>query len=151
MGSFPIYYSFWTRTAMKLIILDGFFRMFHTALIFFNLFGWIFRRTRLLNLITLMLTAFSWLVLGYWYGFGYCVCTDWHWKVLEARGEHNLPYSYVTYLAQRLLGMHPNPELVDIITGTAFGLAFVCSIVANWKFRVVGSRQIMGIQDKSFL
>jgi len=38
---------------------------------------------------SLLLTAFSWFVLGIWYGWGYCVCTDWHYMVLrdELGGE----------------------------------------------------------------
>ncbi|MEO5906489.1 MAG: DUF2784 family protein, partial [Saprospiraceae bacterium] len=62
-------------------LLDYFFFFFHTSLILFNCFGWIFPKLRRWNLITLLLTAFSWFVLGIWFGLGYCVCTDWHWAV----------------------------------------------------------------------
>jgi uncharacterized membrane protein YeiH len=55
-----------------LVSLDYFFIAFHSALIIFNLFAWIPRFTRRWNLISLGLTAFSWLGLGLFYGIGYC-------------------------------------------------------------------------------
>ncbi|MBT3271653.1 MAG: DUF2784 family protein, partial [Spirochaetales bacterium] len=54
--------------------------MFHSCVIIFNLTGWIWRKTRIPHLILIGLTAFSWFVLGIWYGFGYCPSTDWHWR-----------------------------------------------------------------------
>ena len=58
---------------------DIFFVVFHTALILFNMAGWIWKKTRLANLITLLLTGSSWLVLGLIVGsLGYCPLTDWH-------------------------------------------------------------------------
>ena len=116
---------------MGLFLLDYFFLIFHTTLIFFNLFGWIFKSTRRLNLATLVATAFSWVVLGYRYGFGYCVCTDWHWMVLKARGAEPLPRSYITYLFQRIAGITPNPDMIDVLTGTSFTLALICSLWVN--------------------
>src|SRR5262249_8135894 len=61
-------------------VLDKAFLVFHTALVLFNMFGWAWRRTRVLHLVTLGATAFSWFVLGAFYGWGYCLCTDWHFQ-----------------------------------------------------------------------
>src|SRR5665811_299369 len=84
---------------MSYRILDIFFLIFHTFLIFFNLFGWIWKRTRKLNLITLSLTGASWLFLGLSVGtLGYCPLTDWHFKILEKLGKTDLPYSYTCLL-----------------------------------------------------
>ena len=85
--------------------LDIFFLVFHSLLILFNLFGWMWKKTRRLNLITLLLTGFSWVGLGLFYGWGYCFLTDWHWQVLKKAGELNLPDSYVQYLLNRILGI----------------------------------------------
>ena len=84
--------------------LNYFFFCFHTALIFFNTFGWIFCKTRKWNLITLLLTAFSWFVLGIWYGWGYCFCTDWHWSVRRHLGYTDKENSYTQFLADKLTG-----------------------------------------------
>ncbi|MCC5921935.1 MAG: DUF2784 domain-containing protein [Cyclobacteriaceae bacterium] len=74
-----------------LIFADLFFTAFHTLFIVFNVVGWAFEKTRKTHLVTISLTLMSWGVLGIWYGFGYCPLTDWHWQVLRALGETELP------------------------------------------------------------
>ena len=69
------------------VLPDIFFVIFHSALIAFNLAGWIWRKTRKAHLVVLSLTMVSWFVAGIWYGFGYCPCTDWHWQVKKKLGE----------------------------------------------------------------
>jgi len=113
-------------------VLDIFFVLFHTFLIFFNLFGWIWRKTRIFNLILLVLTGSSWLFLGLIVGsLGYCPLTDWHFTVLNRLGETDLPSSYVKYLADRLTGLDINPSLVDNVTLYSFLAAFIISIFLN--------------------
>ena len=108
-------------------LLDLFFLIFHTILIFFNLFAWIFRKTRKLNLIILTLTGASWFILGIFYGIGYCPLTDWHFNILKKLGHTNLPNSYIKYLADRLTGLDFNPELVDNTTMILFFIALAIS------------------------
>ena len=115
-------------------ILDIFFLIFHTFLIFFNLFGWIWKRTRILNLIVLSLTGASWLFLGLIVGtLGYCPLTDWHFKILEKLGNTDLPWSYTKYLADRLTGLDISPSLVDKFTLWSFIAALVISLLFNLK------------------
>jgi hypothetical protein len=45
-------------------LIDIFFVLFHTFIIFFNLFGWIWKRAGKYNLALLLLTGGSWLFLG---------------------------------------------------------------------------------------
>ncbi|RYE13823.1 MAG: DUF2784 family protein [Sphingobacteriales bacterium] len=122
---------------MLLHLPDWFFLIFHTVVILFNLFGWIWRKTRKANLILLLLTAFSWFVLGIWYGWGYCICTDWHWQILQKTGENNLPDSYITYLLMRLFpDLHVPQVIIDSATAGLFFLALLISVVLNireWK------------------
>jgi hypothetical protein len=115
-------------------LLDFFFVIFHSSLIIFNLFGWIWKRTRIYNLITLLLTGASWLFLGFIVGTpGYCPLTDWHFSVLNRLGVTDLPYSYVKYLADRLTGLDFNPSLIDNITLYSFLAALVISLCLNIK------------------
>jgi hypothetical protein len=115
-------------------LLDFFFVIFHSSLIIFNLFGWIWKRTRIYNLITLLLTGASWLFLGLIVGtLGYCPLTDWHFSVLNRLGVTDLPYSYVKYLADRLTGLDFNPSLIDNITLYSFLAALVISLFLNIK------------------
>lgn len=111
--------------------LDIFFLVFHSGLILFNLFGWIWEATRRLNLITLTLTASSWFVLGIWYGFGYCPCTHWHWLVRRELGYTDMPNSYITFLVDELTGIRFSVFTVDLWTGILFFGAFAISIYMN--------------------
>jgi len=114
-------------------VLDIAFLVFHTALIGFNITGWIWKKTRRLHLAVISLTILSWIGLGFFYGFGYCPCTDWHWQVKRALGETDLPASYVKYYLDALTGLDWDPSLVDPAVG-AFGLAaFALSIWLNWR------------------
>lgn len=113
-------------------ILDIFFVIFHTFLIFFNLLGWIWKHTRKLNLIVLLLTGSSWLFLGLLVGtIGYCPFTDWHFNILEKMGKTGLPYSYIKYLADRLTGLDFNSSLIDKTTLYFFLAALAVSIALN--------------------
>jgi hypothetical protein len=113
-------------------LFDIFFVFFHTSLILFNLFGWIWRRTRKYNLITLFLTGASWLFLGLIVGtLGYCPLTDWHFSILNKLGVTDLPASYVKYLADRLTGLNFNPSLVDNATLYSYLAALVLSLLLN--------------------
>jgi hypothetical protein len=119
--------------------LNYFFFCFHTVLIFFNTFGWISRKTRKWNLIALLATAFSWFVLGIWYGWGYCFCTDWHWNVRRHLGYIDKENSYTQFLADKLTGLHFSPRLVDTVTVIVFFVSLILSIwinIRDWnKFR----------------
>jgi len=110
----------------------GFF-IFHSAFILFNLFGWIWKRTRRWNLATLLLTAFSWFILGIWYGIGYCPCTDWHWIVLQKLGYTHLPNSYIAFLVQALTGLDFKASTVNAWTAILFFAALVLSFYANFR------------------
>lgn len=111
--------------------LDILFLLFHTGLILFNLFGWIWKVTRKWNLATLGLTAFSWFVLGIWYGFGYCPCTHWHWLVRRELGHYGMPNSYIKFLVETWTGWSPDAVLVDTATAIFFFLAVAASLYVN--------------------
>ena len=118
--------------------LDYFFLIFHTLIILFNLFGWIWKPTRKWNLLLLLLTGSSWFILGLRYGIGYCPCTDWHWQVKLKLGEYDLPNSYIQYLVKTFFGLSISAELADGLAVGGFFLALVFSIRANvrdWKIR----------------
>jgi hypothetical protein len=122
-------------------ILDIFFVIFHTSLILFNLFGWIWRRIRIINLIVLLLTGASWLILGLIVGtLGYCPLTDWHFSILNKLGETSLPASYVKYLADRITGLDISSSLVDNFTLYAFLTALGISLFLNIRDFIVKRR-----------
>lgn len=117
---------------MLLRILDIFFVVFHSALILLNLFGWIWKKTRKLNLVALLLTGGSWLFLGMIVGVpGYCPLTDWHFNILERLGKTSLPSSYVKYLTDRLTGLDIDATIIDNITLYSFIAALALSVIIN--------------------
>ena len=115
--------------------LDLFFTVFHTSLVLFILLGWIWRKTRRINLACILLTASSWLILGIFYGLGYCPLTDWHFNVLEKLGYTGLPTSYITFLVNRLTGLKPGQELVDAFTTWGLVLALAGNLFLWWRER----------------
>jgi hypothetical protein len=91
-------------------VLNFFLIVLHGVLLFFNIFGWIPRRTRLLHLITMLLTAGSWFLIGpmiwgWLNGLNVCVITEWHNSV-----RTKLDYPPMTNYASYLLNMIPGVE-----------------------------------------
>jgi hypothetical protein len=113
--------------------LDIFFMVLHPAIILFNLFGWVWKKTRKANLVLLLLTGGSWFILGLFFGIGYCPFTQWHWEVLRRLGVRNLPQSYVKYLVLRLTGISFTDRLVDTATAVCYFLALGLSLYYNFR------------------
>lgn len=111
--------------------LDWFFILFHSAWTLFNVTGWAFKTTRRVHLVTIGLTAFSWFICGYFYGWGYCICTDWHWRVREILGKDNSSYSFIHYAIKEITGLTPDPYAVDMLVLSVFLLTSALSIFLN--------------------
>ena len=117
---------------MNYLLLDWFFTLLHLVIIGFNLLGWIWRSTRKLHLIVVVLTLGCWLILGIWYGLGYCPITDWQWQIKEKLGEVNLPNSFIKYYADKISGQDISSLFIDIVTGVSFTLAIMMTIYLNF-------------------
>ena len=94
------------------------------------------RYTRKWNLLSLLLTAGSWVFLGFFYGFGYCPFTDWHFSLLYEMGERGLPNSYVQYLFQRVLDVSVTASFADAVTLAGLVMALIMSVYVNLKDRL---------------
>lgn len=116
---------------MMYAILDKFFFVFHSSLILFNCFGWVWKKTRKANLIVILMTVFSWFILGIWYGFGYCPCTDWHWQVREKLGLYNNPDSYIEFLIETFIGLDVSRTFVDTLALVLLVGALSMSLITN--------------------
>ncbi len=113
--------------------LDFFLFVVHCFVIGFNLTGWIWVRTRRWHLVSVGLTVFSWLVMGIWYGLGYCALTDWHWQVKRALGETNLPSSFLIYFFNDILGLGLKAGFVNKGAGIAMAVVTLLSVVLNFR------------------
>lgn len=111
--------------------LNIFFFVFHSVLILFNLLGWTWKKTRKANLALLLLTVLSWFVLGIWYGFGYCPCTDWHWQVRYRMGHLDTSPSYLVFLIRTFTGLEVGKGLVDVFAVLFLLGALAASVATN--------------------
>jgi len=118
-----------------LLAADVAFFVLHTALILFNMFGWAFKRTRKWHLLSIGLTAASWFVAGYWKGWGYCYCTDWHFMVRRARGFQEYDANYIQLLARTLAGWDVSSAAAESIALSTFAAIIACTAWANWPRR----------------
>jgi hypothetical protein len=78
----------------------------------------------------LLLTTFSWFVLGIWYGWGFCICTEWHWEVRRHLGYYDTD-SYTHLLILKLMGLNLPQHAVDIGTATLFFVSLALSLFMN--------------------
>ncbi len=113
-------------------LLDVFFTILHLLIIGFNLLGWIWKSTRRLHLYSVLLTAGSWLLLGIWYGIGYCPITDWQWQVKTQLGERHLPNSFVKYQLDKLTGLDIDAGVIDSVTAISFAIVTLVAIYLNY-------------------
>lgn len=113
-----------------LAVLDAGLFVFHTVLIAFNMVGWAWRRTRVAHLVVLAMTAFSWFVMGAFYGWGYCLCTDWHFRVRRSRGVP-VPESSFVQLLGKTLGVPLDRGTADALAVGVFA-AIVVATAITW-------------------
>ncbi len=115
-----------------LSILNIAFFVGHNLWIAFNLTGWIWPCTRKWHLATLGATLFSWLVMGIWRGWGYCLCADWHFQVRRRLGIYGGESSYTELLFNQLPGVTVSRHFADIVT--VGGLALILIATAKvWR------------------
>ena len=133
----------------ELLALNVAFFVFHTALILFNVFGWIPSKTRRWNLATLLVTLFSWTVMGIWFGQGYCICTDLHWRVRREMGIDDRADSYLVLLVRMLSGWDPPPALVNNVAAGVFIVSLTLSIGLNVRDLLARRARTFPLSDAS--
>jgi hypothetical protein len=110
------------------------FFVFHTAWMGFVCVGWMWRRTRRWHLAAVALTGLSWFLLGAWYGWGYCPCTDWHWRVRERLGYVDPP-SYTQLLIREVTGLDVSAAVSDALTLGIYLVAAVLGVLMTVRDR----------------
>ena len=117
-------------------VADGAFFVGHTGLILFNVFGWIFPNTRKWNLATLLFTLAAWLLLGLFYGIGYCPLTEWHFQVRRALGYEDTSDTFVHLLILEVTGLNLSSRLVNASSGVVLAVSLAGSIATNVRDRL---------------
>ena len=121
------------------------FFVLHNVLIVFNLVGWIWPRTRMLQLVTLGATLFSWLGMGAWYGWGYCLCADWHFQVRRQLGLHGGESSYTELLFNQIPGVTVSRTFADIVTVSCLILILIATAtvwIRQWSRTNVPTKNV---------
>ena len=106
------------------------FLVLHASWVLFICVGWIWKRTRSWHLTAVVLTALSWFGLGIMYGWGYCLCTDWHWQIRDRLGYPHA-FSYIQWLIVEITGIDLPATQAETITGATFAVAALLSISLN--------------------
>ena len=101
----------------------------HNVLIVFNLVGWIRPCWRKWHLVTLGATLFSWFVMGFWRGFGYCLCADWHFQIRRNLGIHGGESSYTELLFNQIPGVTVTRWFADVVTVSVLVLIVIATSV----------------------
>lgn len=114
-----------------LVAADWLLTVVHVAVVLGFMFLWIPRSTIRLHRWIVGLTAASWLVLGYFYGPGYCFLTDLHWHVKRSLGVRYLPSSFIKYAGDYVTGTSLPPRIVDGVAGVVF---LVGCVAAIWRY-----------------
>ena len=119
-----------------LSLLDGFLTLLHFTIILFNLLGWIPPFTRKAHLVSILLTAASWFLLGLWFGIGYCPITEWQWNIKEQLGETNLPASFIKYYGDKITNNDLDAGMIDRMTAGCFAGAAMISLFLNLRKKI---------------
>jgi len=130
--------------------LDVGFYSFHTFIILFNMFGWIWKPARKWHVGLVVITAFSWFVIGglLGYGWGYCFCTDWHWQVRQALGYNDGNISYIQLLF-RGFGVELSTLQSNWLAYGIFGFIILATVVVNGRDAILALRRRAALKHAS--
>jgi hypothetical protein len=118
-----------------LAALDWVLTVLHVGVVLAFVFLWIPRRTARLHGWLVALVSFSWIVIGYFKGFGYCVLTDLQWRVKHARGQTHLPGSFLKYMADRVSGTDVPSSLINDVAAVVFFVGVGAALVRYFQAR----------------
>ena len=98
-------------------------------------FGWLIPGAERWHLVLILAIGFSWYGLGLHYGIGYCILTDWQWRVRHRLGitpEHG---SFVKLLLERASGLHLKEIWVKWFAYGVYWLSALISVYLNFFAR----------------
>ena len=110
-------------------VLDWTLFVVHGLFILFNMFGWAWKRTRVLHLVTLASTGFAWFVMGAFWGWGYCVCTDWHTHIRRQLEYAEPEATFAQQFIGQIPGVSLDRTLADCVAGSVFAIIVVATAI----------------------
>jgi hypothetical protein len=117
-------------------VLDVALEGLHIGLLVINCTFWLIPRWRCLHRLVFGSTVFSWLGLGYFFGWGYCFLTDIHWSVKRSLDAGPLPPSFITYFANHYFDWYPSRQMIYNLSAAVFiSLCLIVILQLIWEWR----------------
>ncbi len=67
--------------------------------------------------------------MGYWRGWGYCLCADWHFQIRRSLGIHGGESSYTEMLFNQIPGVTVTRQFADIVTVGSLLLILIATVI----------------------
>lgn len=115
----------------SLHVCNIFLFVFHAGLMLFNMVGWAWPQTRRLHFLCIAATLFSWVVMGTYYGFGYCLCTDWHFQIRRSLGLPVFGQTFLQLMSRVFIGIDMSRTVSNLLTGGGLLLIVVAMIAVQ--------------------
>ena len=112
-------------------ILSLLFHFIHSGIVLFSITGWILPSTRPYHLIACCVITLSWYGLGRYHYPGYCILTDYHFRVLRRMQVEPGSQSYIQYLFDTLTPFRIPSKTLDHWVVFLFFSAFACSSILS--------------------
>ena len=118
-----------------LLFADYVLTLIHVLVVLCVVFGWVPKRTRRGHRWLVACTFMSWVALGPFYGFGYCVLTGWHWDIKGARGLKPETSSFIKWAIDSSTGWDAPAAWVNNATIGVFVVICLITPVLWWRER----------------
>jgi hypothetical protein len=105
------------------------FHMMHSSIVIFSVTGWMFTATRPYHIVIQSIIFVSWYVLGLWYYPGYCISTDYHFRILRKLGVDPGSQSYIKYLIDTLTPFRFEEKRLDRVIVVSFFTCYCLSVI----------------------
>jgi hypothetical protein len=115
-------------------MLSWWLHVIHAAMIVFVLVGWMRQRWMFAHRITVTAVWLSWAGLGWYVGhLGYCILTDYQWRLLKQMGITDLPQSYIEFLIQLVWNEDIPDRPLGLLAATLFLIVTLLSF-GRWAW-----------------
>lgn len=103
----------------------------HLLVVILVLFGWLWEKTRLLNLYVILLSVVSWYFLGLWYGKGFCILTHWQHHLLVLLDLGEIEGTFVAYAVYSITSLRLSDAFLEPMSDVVIVLIFLISLHLN--------------------
>ena len=111
--------------------IDLIFNILHIAVILINCLGWTYKPVKKFSLYLILITLFSWSIVGIFGGIGFCPITYLHSKYLLSNHDYILPFSYLDYIFINNLDFDISSRTISLISIIVIFSSLYLSLAKN--------------------